>query len=160
MKHIIATFSLLVLYSFSFAQIQLPNTYTFVPGNTQYECFFSDGRYNFVEYPYAHDGMTQQDVLTKTGYNFYKIKDDIYWTTGQNGEWYYYIVLIGTESVQLNSLYNDAKFKELSKWMLQKAIAINKAHKDLFFVDATGNSSFYYWMQMMSSPVIDDGTKK
>lgn len=159
MKYLLSLFIILSLANNVRAQIMLPKEYSFVPGNDLSGCFFSDGRYNFSEHPYAHDGLSEQEVLTKTGYLFYKIKDNIYWTTGKNGEWYYYIVLVGTESVQLNSLYNDEQFKSLSKWLLKQTLQNVSSKKDLFFTDYKGGTILSWWSEMLGIKV-DDGSKK
>jgi hypothetical protein len=158
MKYLLTLLVILSLASKTNAQIKLPKEYSFVPGDVLSGCFFSDGRYNFFEHPYAHDGLSQQDVLTKTGYTFYKIKDDIYWTTGKNGDWYYYIVLVGTESLQLSSLYNDEQFNALSKWMLKQTLESVKNKKDLFFTDYQGGTILSWWSDMLGIKV-DEGKK-
>ncbi len=154
MKNKITILLIIALTTFisttSFSQIQLAKGFKCVLGtNHANESYFTDGTFNFKLYPWGHDGISGNDLVTflEKNYNqkikFIQTKDGLWWGTGKVNDQYLYIIIAdGSNQLTLSSTVANTQFSVYSTWMLEQIRKNITAGKDIYFTDFNGKECF------------------
>jgi hypothetical protein len=149
MKKLILLITLL-FSTVAYTQIRLPEKFKIKTKEIRVGNMFTDGKYTFNSYPYAHDGFELDDVIANVDRFFNKkpakTKDNLYIWTGKSGDTYYYTILL-PESLfefQVSSKKNDEMFSYYSIWLLEQIREKRKLPSEyidgnLYFTDYYGN---------------------
>jgi hypothetical protein len=151
LKNLLIILALCVLNSYELsAQIKLPKGFKCVGGiNNINESHFEDGDLAFFSHTWGHEGLDPDEVpeAIRVNYNIKlkKTKDGLLWGTGIGESGYkFYIVVNGLSQYTLSAKGNNARFSNLSIWLLQQIRYNIAKNNDLNYTEYRGRTCYEF----------------